>query len=116
MHEGFAPTPPITAVHQFSNEFTDLHKLRLVNADQHPLADPEAGIRQGQSVNDAVRTGFAAGILRMSEILFNSKHDLAAFNYSFVCGSLCGHGATVIFELKGGKWKQSGRNCGYWIS
>ena len=58
--KNFTPTPALTAVHEFGNQFSDLHKIRLVNADKHQLADPGTAIRQGQSVNDAAEAGFAA--------------------------------------------------------
>jgi hypothetical protein len=114
--KGFARSQRTTEVHRFSNEFSDLRKIHLVDAKSQKLADPGDAIRKGSSVDDAVDAGIAAGVLRVSEILLDSKHHLAAFSYSFICGSLCGNGGTVVFKLQNGKWKRSNRNCGSWES
>lgn len=112
----FAKLTAATGVHHFSTEFADLHKLRLVDAEKQRTADPEDAIRKGESVDQAVKSGFASGVLRVSEILFDPTGHLAALNYSFHCGSLCGNGGIVIFELRDGKWKRSKRSCGFWMS
>jgi hypothetical protein len=78
--------------------------------DAHkPLSDAD--------VANAVATGFNNGLFTFSEILFNKNHTRAALQYSFVCGSLCGHGGTVILKMRDGKWVVDGNsNCGSWIS
>jgi hypothetical protein len=112
----FAPANAAIQVHRFSNEFSDLHNVRLIDVTKHKTADPGDAIRNGSSVEAAVRAGFAAGILRVSEIVFDSTHQLAAISYSFYCGSLCGNGGTIIYELQDGKWSESKRTCARWVS
>jgi len=55
-------------------------------------------------------------LFSVSEIAFDQQHNHAAVSYSFWCGSLCGNGATVIFEKIDGQWKKTNRNCGGWVS
>lgn len=113
---GLVSSAPITEVHRFSTEFSGLHNIRLVDAKTHKIADPGKSIRNGSSVEDAVKAGFEEGVLTVSEISFDSKHRLAVFKYDFYCGALCGNGGTVIFELHGGKWVRSKLRCSSWIS
>lgn len=56
-----------------------------------------------------------SGLLRLSEIAFDTHHQYAALNYDFQCGLLCGRGATVVFRKVGPTWKRL-RSCGEWIS
>jgi hypothetical protein len=103
--------------HRFSSDFfAPLIKVRLVNPSLHKKRDPGEAIRRGESVDDAVKAGFAAGIFTLSEIVFNPTRDRATFTYSFVCGSLCGNGGTVIYHHVSGKWVQERNTCGSWIS
>ncbi|MGB7190072.1 MAG: hypothetical protein WBD10_08050 [Acidobacteriaceae bacterium] len=112
----FGPSTASEDVHRFSTEFSGLRKLRLIDPNTHKIADPGIAIRQGVSVNDAVKAGFEAGVLTLSEIIFDPTHHYAAFSYSFHCGSLCGNGGTVVYELKDGKWVKSKRFCSFWES
>lgn len=113
---GFALPSKPTKVHRFSSEFVDLKKIRMIDPVTHKISDPGIAIRRGESVDQAVSAGFQAGVLTLSEIVFDPTHHFAAFSYSFHCGMLCGNGATVIFELKNGAWKSSKRQCVSWIS
>jgi hypothetical protein len=113
----FAPSDLETPViHTFSADAFPSEKVRLVDPKSHKRADPGDAIRHGASVEDAVTSGFAAGIFTFSEIVFDTSHTHAAFSYSFVCGSLCGNGGVVIYELQAGKWRPSKTSCGSWIS
>ena len=78
--------------------------------------DPSRTIRGGKSVDAAVKDAFATALFSMSEIAFDKQHSHAAVSYSFWCGSLCGNGATVIFEKVDGQWEKTNRNCGGWVS
>lgn len=89
----------------------------MVDPKHHEGSDPGDAIRKGDSVDHAVREGFSRALFTFSDVVFDKDHLHAAFRYSFHCGALCGHGATIVFEKgKNGVWKQSKRNCGSWIS
>ncbi len=103
-------------VHRFSTEFSGLRKIRVIDPKTHKTSDPGIAIRQGDSVDQAVKAGFAAGVLTLSEIVFDPTHHLAAFTYSFYCGALCGNGGTVVYEMKNGKWTKSKRFCSFSMS
>jgi len=106
------PTPmTITEVHHFGNEFSELRNIRLIDTNTHAIADPGEAIKKGGSVEHSVQEGFEAGVLTISEIHFDQQHHLAAFQYFFRCGSLCGNGATVVFELRDNKWIKSKHFC-----
>ena len=109
-------------VHRFRKE--DLAQLgssmiELVDPDAQSLEieknDPGRAIRNGASVDDAVRNGFAHGMVTLSEIRFDMKHEHAIVWYGFRCGGLCGNGGTVLMEKKDGKWRR-GKSCGVWMS
>ena len=89
---------------------------RLVDPNNHRLSDPWKGIQRGQSVDGAVDNGFAAALFTFSEIVFDSSRTHAALSYSFVCGSLCGNGAIILYEKQNGTWKRSKGRCGEWVS
>jgi hypothetical protein len=78
--------------------------------------DPSNTIRDGKPVKDAVEAAFASGLFSMSEIAFDKEHHFAVVRYSFWCGSLCGHGSTLVFEKVNGEWRNANRLCGGWIS
>jgi hypothetical protein len=119
--KGFALEPRDGEVHRFQEQ--DLAQLgghiRLVNPDAHAQQvrehDPGNAIRNGTSVDDAVKGGFAHGLFTLGEIRFDKSHTHAVVSFSFVCGSLCGHGSTILFEKKDATWKQK-KQCGGWIS
>lgn len=78
--------------------------------------DPGTAIRQGESVDEAVKNGFAHGLFTFSEIRFNKDHTIAVVSFSFVCGGLCGNGNTfVMAKRKTGEWKRV-HTCGGWVS
>jgi hypothetical protein len=68
-----------------------------------------------QQLEDSVQRAVAAGLFTFSEIVFNQDHTVAAVQFSFVCGSLCGNGRTMVFKKVKGKWKRS-KACSSWIS
>lgn len=90
--------------------------VRLVNPKDWKPTDPGDLIAQGQSVESAVKSGFAKGLLTMTAVTFSTTHETAALTYSFVCGALCGSGGTVIFEKTNGNWTLDRNECGSWIS
>jgi hypothetical protein len=103
-------------IHVFEASIADGHAIHLVDPSKHKLKDPGKAIKRGDSVGDAVVAGFQAGLLSVSEIAFDEAHHFAAFKFSFICGSLCGRGGTLVFEKIDGRWKQSNRACPSWIA
>jgi len=77
--------------------------------------DPEKGIRNGTSIDDAVRNGFAHGLTTLSEIRFDKQHKVAIVSYGFRCGGLCGNGGTVVLIKTDGAWKRKS-SCQDWVS
>jgi hypothetical protein len=94
-------------------------KIGLVDPErqQREVADNDPGktIGEGRSIEDAVRNGFAHGLVTVSEIRFDKAHKHAIASYSFFCGSLCGNGGTVILEKVEGVWQRKSQ-CSNWIS
>jgi len=78
--------------------------------------DPSRTIRGGKSVDAAVRSAFSAGLFSLSEIAFDKDHLRAVVSYSFWCGSLCGHGSTLVFEKQSDGWHKIGAECSGWVS
>lgn len=94
-------------------------KIVLVDPEQQRKKvvknDPGKTIGEGRSIEDAVRNGFAHGLVTVSEIRFDKEHKHAIVSYSFFCGSLCGNGGTVVLEKIDGAWRRKSQ-CGGWIS
>jgi hypothetical protein len=93
---------------------------KLVDPKKHAKIahanDPDKTMRQGKSVEDAVKGAFANGLFSMTEVGFDKDHHYAVVGYSFWCGSLCGHGRTLVFEKVNGVWRNANRTCGGWVS
>jgi hypothetical protein len=109
-----------STVHEFDDKISLPGNIRLVDPEKQSKAvrenDPGGAIRHGKDVDSAVKAGFAAGLLTLSEVAFDKHHRYAVMSFSFVCGGLCGHGSTLIFEKKNGEWKESKRQCSVWMS
>ena len=116
--KGFPKAPPAQAkqIHRLTEEFGKKNHLRIVDPKVHKVQDPQDGMRKGQSVESAVKSGFDSGFLTLSEIIFDENHKRAAFHYYFYCGGLCSHNETVVYEKRHGVWKPSNNSCGYGIS
>jgi hypothetical protein len=103
-------------LHRFTAEFSDFQNIHLIDPNTHKISDPEIAIKRGESIDQAVKAGVEAGVLTLSEVIFDSTHHFAAFSYSFRCGVLCGSGGTVVYEFNNGKWIKSKRFCSLWMS
>lgn len=90
--------------------------VRLVDPRTWKPRDPGPAIASGKRTSKAISDGFAAGLLTFSRIIFDEGHKVAIFDYSFVCGGLCGGGGGVIFDMTESGWKQRGMPCGGWVS
>jgi len=114
--KGFGQESPVKVIHRLTEDFAKENNLHLVDPKLHKVQDPADSMRNGLSVESAVESGFKSGLLTISEIIFDAKHKRAAFHYSFVCGQLCAHFETVVYEKRHGGWKRSKLSCGYGIS
>lgn len=110
-------------VHRFRVE--DLAQLgsknfRLVDPNRQKKEvddnDPGTALQSGKSVDEAVSNGFKHALFTFGEVRFNKQHTLAVVSFSFVCGSLCGNGSTMVMRKQpDGEWKRI-RSCGGWVS
>ncbi len=109
-----------STVHTIAPEAIDSKKYRLVDADQQAAQirknDPSRTMGEGKTVKDAVNAAFASGLLVISEIAFDKEHHYAVMRFRFVCGGLCGNGATLVLEKVGDTWQPTKRSCHEWIS
>lgn len=111
-----------TVVHRFRQE-----DLAVIGSSSIQLVDPDAqsreiekndpgrAIRNGTSVDDAVKNGFAHGLITFSEIRFDKNHEHAIVWFGFRCGGLCGNGGTSLMVKKNGKWREQ-KECSIWMS
>ena len=105
--------------HELTEEVVSKANARLVDPKkQFKIAranDPDKTMKEGNSVEDAVRGAFVTGLFSMSEIAFDKEHRYAVVSYRFWCGRLCGNGATILFTKANGEWHGE-RYCTHWIS
>lgn len=85
--------------------------------------DPRALDRGGPSAeatseSAAIAATFAHSVVTLSAITFNKPHTLAMFQFSSVCGGLCGYGHVVVFKRTPNGWvlQKESTSCGAWIS
>jgi hypothetical protein len=106
--------------HELSQDILPNNVARLVDPKRQKKIvhdnDPSKTMREGKSVDTAVKDAFGTALFSLSEIAFDEERTHAVVSYSFWCGSLCGNGATWVFEKVGNEWKKTDRNCGDWIS
>lgn len=93
--------------HLFPEQFTN-ERIHLSDPATYKVADVGEFMRRREDLDSAVQAAFEAGLMTLSEVLFDRTHRLAALNFSFTCGRLCGHGGTVIYERKNGHWNDRG--------
>lgn len=115
------PASP-TVVHRFrAQDLPQLGsgKIGLVDPERQAKEvaenDPGKSIDKGLSIEDAVRNGFAHGLVTLSEIRFDKEHKHAIVSYGFYCGSLCGNGGAMVLEKVEGAWRRK-TACSNWIS
>jgi len=119
---------PAGVVHRIDSKLVQSFKITLVDPESQQQiikdGDPQKvvlkAIEEGKKVSDkeveeAVKAAFTHGMLWLSEIAFDKDHHQAVVSYSFVCGSLCGDGKTLLFESTDGKWKRA-EVCSQWVS
>ena len=109
-----------SVTHKFDPQIPLSPSVKLVDPDEQATRvqqnDPSKTMQQGESVAPAVEQAFASALLTLSEVAFDRDRRYAVMTFTFRCGRKCGHGATLIFERRNGKWKESKRECSSWIS
>jgi len=86
-----------------------------------------AEVSNGRAVRrvDATQDEAKGGLLSLSEIAFDKRHQFAVLQFMFSCSPLCGqggtgrtvvHAGTIVFEKVGDEWKQTERGCPSWFS
>lgn len=116
------------AIHRLSPEFTLGPSVVLVDPDRQEKKirerDPQDLVRRAidghdqvtpKQIRESVDKVFESGMLSLSEIIFDRRHRRALVGYEFRCGTLCGHGDTLLLKLAGSGWKV-GKRCGGWVS
>lgn len=108
------------SVHTLTSDVWSRKNVRLVDPDsQRTLVvqnDVGNSIASSRSIETVVNEKFRNGLFSVSEIAFNVEHSHAIVSYSFVCGSLCGSGRTLVLEKVGEQWKPAKLECGGWAS
>lgn len=115
-------------VHRISDSALLGPKLVLVDPDRQQETidknDPQNLVKRAidgheqvtnQELDDSIKRAFETGVFALSEIAFDRGHNYAIVAYSFVCGGLCGNGATLVVHRVGQTWKVTKR-CGEWVS
>jgi hypothetical protein len=120
--KGLDLEPAPAAVHHLRPEDAEQiapGRFRLIDPDsglnEVKKNDPDNTIRNGGAVDSAVENGFAHGLFTLGEIRFDKSHTHAIVSFSFVCGRLCGRGATLVMKKTAKGWERSG-DCDIWIS
>ena len=106
--------------HELSHDILPNKVARLVDPKKQENIvhdnDPDKTMGDGKSADTAVKGALGTALFSLSEIAFDRARTHAVVSYTFWCGSLCGNGATWVFEKVGNEWKKTDRNCGGWIS
>jgi hypothetical protein len=120
--------PSGLVVHRIDPTLVLNTRMTLVDPDQQRQTieenDPQnlvkKAIDDGEKVTDvqldrSVKKAFESGLFTLSEIVFDKEHHRAVVGYSFACGSLCGHGNTLVLKKVGKEWRVT-KPCAGWVS
>jgi hypothetical protein len=108
-------TPPSSAS-DITSQIRQVPFVQPVDSESWKPEDPADLIARGHSVKSAVDSGISHGLMTLSTVVFDTKRHIAALNYSFVCGGLCGNGGTALFMKTSHGWSRSKKRCRSWIS
>ncbi|MBT9394716.1 hypothetical protein KLP40_16210 [Hymenobacter sp. NST-14] len=101
----FAPHQPQATLDRLNRVQTDMRaeEFQLCTARLQPLQDGQKWWTTG------------AGIISLSEVVFNADQDQALLSYGWQCGGRCGFGEVLLVEKTNGRWhiRQAQRT---WIS
>src|ERR1700756_1502065 len=64
-------------VHLFTTEFAQDDRIRLVDADKYETSDVGSLMHSKEDLDNAVQKAIDAGLLTLSEVVFDSHHQLA---------------------------------------
>lgn len=116
------------AIHRLSPEVTVGTSVALVDPDRQERKirerDPQDLVRRAidgheqinpQQIRESVDKALESEMLTLSEIIFDRRHRRALVSYELHCGTLCGHGDTIVLKRAGRGWKV-GKRCGGWVS
>jgi hypothetical protein len=119
LKEAKMPAGPSAEIHALdASILPHMMKARFIaqKDGNKAIRDPGDAIEHGGSVDDAVRVGIAAGVMTLSEVVFNEDHTRAVLSFSFHCGRLCGNGGAMLFKMRNGRWGRGTQVCGGWVS
>ena len=94
------------AVHSFGAEFTAGMALKLVEpAEQAEITAPkDSALPKQDRPVDSTKASSESGLLVVSEIAFDRKHQFAGLKYVLFCGSHCKYEMTRVLEKVGEVW------------
>jgi hypothetical protein len=107
-----APAPNVVLVDPEQQEskvkeYDPQNLMKKAIDEREPVTD--------EQLNKSLKLAFSTGLFSVSEIIFDKRHRRAMVGYSFVCGSLCGHGNALVLEKTRNGWKVR-KTCSSWIS
>jgi hypothetical protein len=94
-------------VHSFSAEITKGRALKIVDPDEQAkiiLQQKDSTSPKQKQAEDSAKGSSQSGLLVVSEIAFDKKHQFAVLNYVLFCGSQCKYEVTRVLEKVGGEW------------
>jgi len=112
-HAQWSTSAPVA---DLRNSLGELANVRFVDPKTWHPRDPGDFIAKGKPVDSSVDEGIANGLMTLSAITFNARHDTAMLTYSFRCGALCGNGGVVMFNKTSKGWTQNSFRCSGWMS
>jgi len=59
--------------------------------------------------------GYVKTHLTLSEIAFDSKHEIAVLVFAAHCNGKCGSRGTVVYKLEDGHWNRTRPILNFWI-
>jgi hypothetical protein len=98
-------------VHSFDAEITKGIALKLVGPTEQAamLQQKDLASPKQKPAEDSAKGSSESGLLIVSEIAFDKKHQFAVLHYVFFCGSQCKYEITRVLEKVGGEWTTPAR-------
>jgi hypothetical protein len=100
------PSQGSRTMHSFGAEITKGMALKLVDPPEQVkiLQQKDSASPKQKHAEDSAKGSSESGLLVVSEIAFDKKHQFAVLNYVFSCGSQCKYEITRVLEKVGGEW------------